>query len=98
MALSSLPAKKSSPLGSSTPQACLDTFVAKAPKSRYTLQGSKETPQSEVCREGEGNVRECLVLQMHCTEMFEAMQKHGFYCALPMDPRQTHIECVPISK
>lgn len=30
------------------------------------------------------------------TRMFSEMQKLGFFCALPMDPTQTHIECTRV--
>jgi hypothetical protein len=39
-----------------------------------------------------------LQLQMSSKQMFEAMQNQGFFCSLPSDPAQTHMECKPMPK
>ncbi|KAJ7197179.1 hypothetical protein GGX14DRAFT_471720 [Mycena pura] len=71
----------------------LKSFIARASSSRYTFSSERDAPQSEICREDAQNTRECLVLQMHSKRLFEAMQNLGFFCALPMDPERTHMEC-----
>ncbi|KAF8184906.1 hypothetical protein K438DRAFT_1837074 [Mycena galopus ATCC 62051] len=77
----------------------LKAFVARAPTSRYTFDSERNAPQSEICREQDGaGAKECIVLQMHSKRLFEAMQNLGFFCALPMDPKRTHMECTPIPK
>ncbi|KAI5124347.1 hypothetical protein M0805_008954 [Coniferiporia weirii] len=74
----------------------LKQFLAKAPNSKYTFDSERDAPQSELCRELEGDRRrECIMIQMQSTKLFRAMQDSGFFCALPFDPAQTHIECTP---
>ncbi|KAJ7470295.1 hypothetical protein FB451DRAFT_1253261 [Mycena latifolia] len=81
----------------------LKAFISRAPGSRYTFDSERDAPQSELCREsasdgGANLARECIVLQMHSKRLFEAMQNLGFFCAMPMDPARTHMECTPIPK
>ncbi|EIW85404.1 hypothetical protein CONPUDRAFT_150216 [Coniophora puteana RWD-64-598 SS2] len=76
-------------------EAALNAFVDKDLNARYTFDGERGQPQSEICRESR-NQRECIALQMYSTKMFEVMQKRGFYCALPMDPNRTHMVCTKI--
>ncbi|KAI0035746.1 hypothetical protein K488DRAFT_42701, partial [Vararia minispora EC-137] len=64
----------------------------------YTFDSERDAPQSELCRKGTTEGRECILLQMHSKKLFEAMQAQGFFCALPMDPSRTHMECEPIPK
>ncbi|KAJ8581691.1 hypothetical protein M405DRAFT_751364, partial [Rhizopogon salebrosus TDB-379] len=64
--------------------------------AEYTFDSDRGSLQSEICREGGEKGRECITLRMHSTRLFEAMQKRGFYCALPMDPSRTHIACKKI--
>ncbi|KAJ7184247.1 hypothetical protein C8R46DRAFT_1063410 [Mycena filopes] len=72
----------------------------RAPMSRYTFDSERGAAQSEICREPEGSnrARECITIQMQSKRLFEAMQNLGFFCALPMDPKRTHMECTPIPK
>lgn len=37
-------------------------------------------------------------LSFLATQMFSQMQKLGFFCALPMDPTKTHMECKHVSR
>ncbi|VDC00871.1 unnamed protein product [Peniophora sp. CBMAI 1063] len=76
----------------------LKSFVQKAPSARYTFDSERDAPQSELCREEKGKPNECIILQMHSKKLFEAMQSQGFFCALPIDPTRTHMECQPIPK
>ncbi|KAJ6606518.1 hypothetical protein DFH09DRAFT_1120459 [Mycena vulgaris] len=81
--------------------AVLKAFIARAPAARYTFDSERDAPQSEICRRpssGDAAATECIVLQMHSKRLFEAMQNLGFFCALPMDPTGTHMECTPIPK
>ncbi|KAI8885759.1 hypothetical protein K501DRAFT_215228 [Backusella circina FSU 941] len=66
----------------------LDEFVNKAPGSEYTIDQKEQT----LCR-GVNGQRECVKLNLEYTEMFSQMQKLGFFCALPMDPTETYMEC-----
>ncbi|KAI0063457.1 hypothetical protein BV25DRAFT_1802303, partial [Artomyces pyxidatus] len=70
--------------------------IKRDPASRYTFDSERDAPQSEICRENGG--KECMTLEMNAKKLFEAMQEHGFYCALPNDPSRTHMECTPIPK
>ncbi|ORY94853.1 hypothetical protein BCR43DRAFT_494703 [Syncephalastrum racemosum] len=67
----------------------LDKFVAAAPQNGYNLDQYKQ----QVCRQLPGNQEECLKLNLEYAQMFSEMQKLGFFCALPMDPTKTHMEC-----
>ncbi|PCH38267.1 hypothetical protein WOLCODRAFT_149213 [Wolfiporia cocos MD-104 SS10] len=80
------------------PRDQLKAFIAEDPDSRYTFDSERGAPQSEICREGREKGRKCITLAMHSTEMFAAMQAQGFFCALPMDPSRTHMECRRIPK
>ncbi|KAH9934821.1 uncharacterized protein B0H18DRAFT_869692 [Fomitopsis serialis] len=83
---------------SQKPEEQLKAFVAEDPNSRYTFDGERGAPQSEICREGNEKSRKCITLMMQSTAMFSAMQSQGFFCALPMEPGRTHMECRRISK
>jgi len=74
----------------------LSSFISRDPKSKYTFDSERGSSQSELCREGGEKGKECIMLQMNAKRLFEAMQENGFYCALPMDPSQTFLECTPI--
>ncbi|KAJ7090265.1 hypothetical protein B0H15DRAFT_948777 [Mycena belliarum] len=83
--------------------AVLTSFIARAPTSRYTFDSERDAPTSELCRQpdgaGSGQLqKECIILQMHSKRLFAAMQNLGFFCAMPMDPARTHMECTPIPK
>ncbi|KAI0273796.1 hypothetical protein BC834DRAFT_966266 [Gloeopeniophorella convolvens] len=78
------------------PNDTLKDFIARNPAARYTFDSERDAPQSEICREGRD--RECILLQMTSKQLFAAMQENGFFCALPMDPTRTHMECTPIPK
>ncbi|KAF8894452.1 hypothetical protein BD779DRAFT_839178 [Infundibulicybe gibba] len=76
----------------------LGEFIARDPNSRYTFDSERDSKQSEICREGGPKGRQCIALQMHSKRLFEAMQEHGFFCALPMEPGKTYMECTPMSR
>ncbi|GBE82356.1 hypothetical protein BKA93DRAFT_724475 [Sparassis latifolia] len=80
------------------PEDELKAFIAEDPDSRYTFHSERDASQSEICREGKDKERKCIMLEMYSTKMFEAMQAQGFFCALPMDPSRTHMECRRIPK
>ncbi|KZT11420.1 uncharacterized protein LAESUDRAFT_755073 [Laetiporus sulphureus 93-53] len=76
------------------PEDELKAFVAEDPESRYTFSSpARDAPETEICREGKDKGRKCISLHMHSTKMFAAMQAQGFFCALPIDPTRTEIEC-----
>ncbi|KAI9021531.1 hypothetical protein CLU79DRAFT_753701 [Phycomyces nitens] len=67
----------------------LNAFVAKAPQDNYNIDQYKH----QLCRQLPSGQEECLKLKLEFVEMFSEMQKLGFFCALPMDPTKTHMEC-----
>ncbi|KAI9280721.1 hypothetical protein BY458DRAFT_500168 [Sporodiniella umbellata] len=67
----------------------LDTFVNAAPGREYTIDQKNQ----ELCRLGPEGQQDCVKLNLDYTQMFSEMQKLGFFCALPMDPKKTHMEC-----
>ncbi|KAL4074635.1 hypothetical protein V8B97DRAFT_2005619 [Scleroderma yunnanense] len=52
------------------------------PSAVYIFDGERGAPRSEICREdltvgqqaGQGKLKECVVLEMYPTQLFEAMQ------------------------
>ncbi|KAH9981522.1 hypothetical protein BGW80DRAFT_337329 [Lactifluus volemus] len=74
----------------------LKQFISRNPNAQYTFDSERDASQSEICRQGKG--KECIILQMTSRQLFTAMQELGFFCALPMDPTQTHMVCNPVSK
>jgi len=81
-----------------SPEQQLKTFVKKTPDIKYTFDSERDSPQSEICRELGKDRRECITLRMDSKRLFECMQSLGFFCILPLDPSQTHMECTPIPK
>jgi len=81
-----------------TPKEFLKQFISRDPHARYILDSERDASQSEICRQGKGRDKECMILQMTSRELFTAMQENGFFCALPMDPTRTYIQCNPIPK
>ncbi|KAF7311584.1 hypothetical protein MKEN_01061100 [Mycena kentingensis (nom. inval.)] len=82
-----------------SPEKVLDDFVSKSPTAKYTFDSERGAPQSELCRAAEGQKKEeCIMIQMQSKRLFEAMQDLGFFCALPIDPTRTHMECTRMPK
>jgi len=75
----------------------LRKFIEESPQSRYRFDSEREANQSEICRSA-NNGEECKNMFLSSKKMFEAMQDNGFFCALPMDPEITYIECKPIPR
>ncbi|KAL1746082.1 hypothetical protein HDZ31DRAFT_62534 [Schizophyllum fasciatum] len=71
----------------------LSKFVGQDPNATYTFDAPPDVPRAELCRG-----KHCVTLDLYSTKMFECMQKLGFYCALPMEPGRTHMECRPLPK
>ncbi|KAG2232139.1 hypothetical protein INT48_008881 [Thamnidium elegans] len=67
----------------------LENFVKTAPGKEYRIDQKEQT----LCRDGLSGQRECVKLNLEYTQMFSEMQKLGFFCALPMDPTETYMEC-----
>ncbi|CAO3702199.1 unnamed protein product [Rhizopus stolonifer] len=67
----------------------LESFVKAAPGNEYTI----DQKEQELCRKNSNGQEECLKLSLDYTQMFSEMQKLGFFCALPMDPKKTFMEC-----
>lgn len=81
------------------PEDILHSFVKKAPSAKYTFDSERDAPEAELCRQPNGELsKECIVIHMNSKRLFEAMQDLGFFCALPLNPGKTHMECVPIPK
>ncbi|KIL69604.1 hypothetical protein M378DRAFT_68251, partial [Amanita muscaria Koide BX008] len=68
------------------------------PQAHYSFDSERDRPQSIICRETGPKSRECITLQMFSTRLFKAMQDQGFFCALPMEPGKTYMECKPLRK
>nr|GAT59614.1 predicted protein [Mycena chlorophos] len=83
---------------SKSPESTLDEFISTAPSARYTFDSAPDAPESEICRavENEQQRRDCIMIQMQSKRLFEAMQDHGFFCALPMQPNKTYMECTKL--
>ncbi|KAI0664930.1 hypothetical protein C8Q70DRAFT_1049124 [Cubamyces menziesii] len=90
--------QESQDASSKHPEQVLKDFIAEDPNSVYTFDSERDSPKSELCREGKEKGRKCIEMQMYSTQLFQAMQNQGFFCALPMDPTRTHIECKRIPK
>ncbi|KAF7778856.1 hypothetical protein Agabi119p4_3201 [Agaricus bisporus var. burnettii] len=73
----------------------LKSFLSHDPKARYTFDSEKDSPESQICRQGPQS-EECITLKMNSKQLFKAMQDHGFFCALPFNPDKTHMECKPL--
>jgi len=76
----------------------LRQFISRDPNAHYIFDSERDASQSEICRQGKNLNKECMILQMTSRELFAAMQENGFFCALPMDPTRTYIECKRIPK
>ncbi|KAF8078114.1 hypothetical protein FPV67DRAFT_35489 [Lyophyllum atratum] len=76
----------------------LKAFIAHDPQAKYTFDSERNSPQSEICRKGAPEEADCITLQMNSKRLFEAMQNLGFFCALPINPERTYIECRPMPK
>ncbi|KAF9072930.1 hypothetical protein BDP27DRAFT_370965 [Rhodocollybia butyracea] len=75
----------------------LQQFVSLRPNGQYTFDSERGASQSEICRDDPNN-HECIKVRMNSKQMFEAMQSLGFYCALPIEPGKTYMECRPLPK
>ncbi|KIJ60648.1 hypothetical protein HYDPIDRAFT_116947 [Hydnomerulius pinastri MD-312] len=79
-------------------QETLHSFISENQQAQYTFDSERGSSYSELCREGGEKGRQCIShhiaqLKMSSTELFEAMQGFGFFCALPSDPSRTHMVC-----
>ncbi|KDQ60643.1 hypothetical protein JAAARDRAFT_31607 [Jaapia argillacea MUCL 33604] len=89
----SSPQKSPTTPSSKNPERLLKDFIDQAPNASYTFDSERGAPESEICRDTKEKGMECRMIQMHATKLFEVMQDNGFFCALPMDPSRTHMEC-----
>jgi hypothetical protein len=78
-------------MSTNSPKEFLKQFISRNPNAQYSFDSERNASQSEICRQGKN--KECIILQMTSRELFAAMQENGFFCALPMDPTRTYIEC-----
>ncbi|KAF9453293.1 hypothetical protein P691DRAFT_801631 [Macrolepiota fuliginosa MF-IS2] len=74
----------------------LNDFLSHDPKARYAFDSERDSPESELCRQKGKEYEECVTLKMNSRRLFAAMQKYGFFCALPSNPEKTHMECKPM--
>ncbi|KAE9406784.1 hypothetical protein BT96DRAFT_987330 [Gymnopus androsaceus JB14] len=70
----------------------------RTPNGQFTFDSERDAPRSEICRSDDPNNHDCITLQMNSKQMFESMQSLGFYCALPIEPGKTYMECKPLPK
>ncbi|GLB35117.1 hypothetical protein LshimejAT787_0206820 [Lyophyllum shimeji] len=76
----------------------LEAFIARDPQGKYTFDSERNSGQSRICRKGAADGRDCITLQMDSKQLNEAMQDLGFFCALPVNPERTYMECRPMPK
>ncbi|KIY66125.1 hypothetical protein CYLTODRAFT_455688 [Cylindrobasidium torrendii FP15055 ss-10] len=76
------------------PTGALEDFVNTSPKSVYRFSAPRDTPPSKICRDGKDG-EDCKTIELTGKEMFTTMQSMGFFCALPLDPSKTYMECKP---
>ncbi|KAF8509556.1 hypothetical protein JB92DRAFT_2729891, partial [Gautieria morchelliformis] len=67
------------------------------PASQYTFDSVRGADNSQICRQTKDQ-KECIQVWLTSKQLFEAMQQNGFFCALPMDPGSTHMDCTAIPK
>ncbi|ODQ53220.1 hypothetical protein SAICODRAFT_19148 [Saitoella complicata NRRL Y-17804] len=71
----------------------LDRFLNESPRSNYTFDSERDSDESTVCRRVSDGGLSCVKLRLNSKQMFEQMQKFGYFCALPLDPSRTELEC-----
>ncbi|KZT56752.1 hypothetical protein CALCODRAFT_509291 [Calocera cornea HHB12733] len=70
-------------------------FVQEKPGATYEFSSDDETRKAEICRRTSDGVS-CIKIEGTSKKLFETMQGLGFFCALPADPKRTHMECKPL--
>ncbi|QRV90001.1 hypothetical protein RhiJN_18019 [Ceratobasidium sp. AG-Ba] len=86
------------PKSKSNPQELVKAFVSIAPAATYTFDGDRDSESAQLCRRERGKPEQCIQVSMQAKRLFETMQNMGYFCQLPFDPSQTHMECTRISK
>ncbi|CAE6424039.1 unnamed protein product [Rhizoctonia solani] len=81
-----------------TPEETVKTFVKVAPGATYTFDGDRESKGAKLCRKKPGGGEDCIQVALAAKQLNITMQNMGYFCQLPFDPSQTHMECVPIPK
>ncbi|KAK0210365.1 hypothetical protein DFS33DRAFT_1292726 [Desarmillaria ectypa] len=77
----------------------LKSFIGTRPSSQYTFDSERDSPRSTICRPSDSpDGKECITIEMNSKKLFATMQSLGFFCALPVDPTQTYMECTPMPK
>lgn len=74
----------------------LQQFSNEAKDDVLYVDGSREVPESTVCRRFQSGGQSCLRLRLASTKMFEQMQNMGYFCILPQDTTKTEMECKKI--
>ncbi|ODV95469.1 hypothetical protein PACTADRAFT_3168 [Pachysolen tannophilus NRRL Y-2460] len=74
-------------------------FINQEPRAVYIIDGDRDAPHSIICRDkASGGGQTCIKLQYNCIELFKAMQKFNYFCALPSNKVDaTYFECRKIS-
>ncbi|KAK0228147.1 hypothetical protein IW262DRAFT_1455338 [Armillaria fumosa] len=81
------------------PLQTLKSFIGTSPASTYTFDSERDSPRSTICRPSDStDGKECITIEMNSKKLFATMQSLGFFCALPVDPTQTYMECTPLPK
>ncbi|CAE6527916.1 unnamed protein product [Rhizoctonia solani] len=81
-----------------TPEETVKAFVKIAPSATYAFDGDRESNSAQLCRKKPGGGQDCIRVAMAAKELNITMQNMGYFCQLPFDPSQTHMECFPIPK
>ncbi|KDQ20195.1 hypothetical protein BOTBODRAFT_62522 [Botryobasidium botryosum FD-172 SS1] len=75
------------------------SFIRESPDTVYTFDTpERDANEAELCRSTPGGGQKCIKVALASKKLFATMQDLGFYCALPMDPSRTYMECKPLPK
>ncbi|KAG8961474.1 hypothetical protein FRC03_005363 [Tulasnella sp. 419] len=74
------------------------SFIQESPQSTYTFDSERDAQEAQLCRQMSDGTQRCIGVELSSKILFERMQELGFYCALPVDPARTHMECRPVPK
>ncbi|KAH8922810.1 hypothetical protein BT69DRAFT_1263031 [Atractiella rhizophila] len=75
----------------------VSTFVNQSPNDDYTFDSERNSNITELCAKKNGQLS-CIKVAAQSTALFAYMQHLGYFCQLPFDPTETHIQCRRIEK
>ncbi|GMK54158.1 hypothetical protein CspeluHIS016_0107440 [Cutaneotrichosporon spelunceum] len=72
------------------------TFDSRVIRDEHGEQSQQKT--TDLCRRRRDGSESCVKVAAESKALFKMMQTLGFYCALPAEPTETHMECRMISR